>query len=642
VIRKEILAKEMTQGAVPIGIPAAYKYDAAYAEAAAAKAADTIRQIDREGQIYVDRAAAQAAAAATSAEAAAKIVDVGVDPTLTVSGAAADAKVVGGRFAFYKVLSDTADVNDSRRLDVEINRAVAAEKSIMDSITLNAEGIRTLNAKLANSIALKDVDLMDENGNHITDENDVCIANETWLPVTDTTLTQQNIPADALTVGDEISYIKSHIGKREPTFLSQYKKYELPILYLYDDGAIEDLKSKEDGTLSNSVTYIFPKYKAMGLLSKVKIQGASSQSYPKKNYTLTFPYSFEAIPGWGCHKKYVIKANFVDLTQAKNNGCAKLWGEIRKSRIQSNRTTLVDESLHNVTDENENTIVMESDPMLSVGINYGAVDGFPIMVVINDKYWGLYAFNIPKDDYMAKMGGGDNEAIISCGNYSSTNAEYFKALATMQPDSEGRYDFELEYVSDEDEDEWVLTSLNRMIESVINSTGISYKDTCSQYIDVDSAMDYFIHLVLLGNQDGIGNNYLLDTYDGVKWYFNAYDLDETFGNWNVWSDQWFYAPETTPFANAQNKHRMFHLIYTYDKEAFVQRYRQLRETVLSESYVAYVISSYILRIPKAAHDYECIRWPEMKMTYATNINQMFNWYRTRCMACDAEINNLLN
>jgi hypothetical protein len=64
-----------------------------YAEAAAAKAADAIRKIDSEGQIYVDRAAAQAAAAAKSAEAAAKIVDVGVDPTLTVSDAAADANL---------------------------------------------------------------------------------------------------------------------------------------------------------------------------------------------------------------------------------------------------------------------------------------------------------------------------------------------------------------------------------------------------------------------------------------------------------------------------------------------------------------------------------------------------------------------
>ena len=130
-----ILEKELTQGAIPIGLPQGYQYDAALVESAKAATQQGMIQVANkatEGRAILDSyantkkdeitafaetkkqevsnagstsaasaaqsaqaAATSAQAAATSAQAAAQIVNVGVDPTLTVSGSAADSKTVG-------------------------------------------------------------------------------------------------------------------------------------------------------------------------------------------------------------------------------------------------------------------------------------------------------------------------------------------------------------------------------------------------------------------------------------------------------------------------------------------------------------------------------------------------------------------
>ena len=601
--RDEILAKELTQGAVPLGIPAAYKFDIGMAEASAAKAADAIRKIDSEGQIYVDRAAAQATAAATSAEAAAKIVDVGVDPTLTVSGAAADAKVVGDR-----LVRDEAIVNTNiARID-SVNNRQDYELGIIDT-------------KLATSVEMKDTYLHAENGDYITDEDGNRILSQLYLPVTDSTLKETGVPADAAAVGR--------------TFNSQYEQYPIPILYLYDDGSMAQLVSKQSGTLKNSVRYNFPRFGIMGTLAKVKVQGASSQGYPKKNYTLTFEKKFDA--GWGYHDKYVIKANWIDFSHARNVVCAKLWGDVRKTAIKSD-DLVTDQTGNYITDQNGNKILTEADPMLSVGLNMGAIDGFPIAVVINNVYWGLYSFNIPKDGWMAKMEFGEREAIVSAETHSIPTR--FKALAAV--DSDGNLteqDFSMEYCKNEDNQSWIATSLNRMIQAVMNSTGANYEATCGMYIDIDSAIDYFIFNCLINNTDGTDKNYLLDTFDGVKWYFAAYDMDGVLGNlYHGYS--YYRADGDCTFALFQNTNRMMHLIYTYDTARLCARYRELRRGPLGEDSVTYRLMNYCVNIPKANHDYEVLRWLGIPGTDTNNITQILNWYRLRCIALDAEITAL--
>lgn len=612
--RDEILSKELTQGAVPIGIPEAYKFDVGMAEAAAAKARDAIGQVSREGQAYVDRAAEQARAAAASAEKAARIVGIGVDTTLTVSGAAADARTVGDRLS--RLDATDATQNDAIR-NLQSTGAALAQR-----LQATTEDINT---KLALSVELKDSYIKDEMGNYITDETGDRILSQVYLPVTDSTLTATGVPADAAAVA----------ARMGSTFAGQYEQYPIPLLRLYDDGSMAQLATKDSGTLKDSVRYAFPHFGLSGTLSKVKVQGSSSQAYPKKNYMLTFerPVDF----GWGAQKKYVIKANWVDFSHVRNVVCAKLWGDVRRTRVASN-DLIVDQSGNYITDQSGNRILAEADPMLSAGLNYGAIDGFPIAIVINDVYWGLYSLTIPKDAWMAKMGFGQYEAIVSAETHSVPTC--FKALAVV--DAGGNLmtrDFSVEYCKDEKNQAWIAESLNRMIQSVMSSTGKNYADTCGAYIDLDSAVDYMIFNCLINNTDGLDKNYLLDTFNGEKWYFVTYDMDGVLGN--EWDGKCYYrANGECTLAGFEQTHRLMHLIYAYDKARLCARYRELRKGVLSEEAVTHQLMNYAAGIPKANHDYEVLRWPGIPGTDTNNVGQILHWYRLRCIALDGEVTAL--
>ena len=612
--RDEILYKELTQGAVPIGIPEGYKFDVGFAEAAAAKAKDAILRVDREGQVYVDRAAEQARAAAASAAAAAKIAELGVDPTLAVSGAAADAKTVGDR------LSST-DATDAAQNDA-IRNLQSADTAIAQRLQATTEDIHT---KLALSVELKDSYLKDEQGNYVTDEAGNRVLSQVYLPVTDSTLTAAGIPADAAAVS----------ARMGSTFAGQYAQYPIPILYLYDDGTMAQLVSKASGTLKNSVQYSFPNFGIRGTLAKVKVQGSSSQAYPKKNYTLTFERGVDF--GWGAQKKYVVKANWVDFSHVRNVVCARLWGDVRRTRIASNGL-VTDQRGNYIIDQSGNRILTEADPMLSAGLNYGAIDGFPIAVVINDIYWGLYSLTIPKDAWMAKMGHGKYEAIVSADTHSLPT--FFKAPAKVDTDGKLKgIDFSVEYCKDERNQAWIAESLNRMIRSVMSSTGTSYADTCGAYIDIDSAVDYMIFNCLINNTDGLGKNYLLDTFDGKKWYFAAYDMDGVLGS--AWHGKGYYrADDECTFAVFERTSHIMHLIHRYDRARLCARYRELRKSVLSEVSVEHKFLGYAVNIPKANYDYEVLRWTGIPGTNTNNVGQILNWYRLRCIVLDKEIAEL--
>lgn len=335
-----------------------------------------------------------------------------------------------------------------------------------------------------------------------------------------------------------------------------------------------------------------------------KWQGSSSLAYPKKNYTIKFDAEFEAVEGWGTQKKYCLKANYIDFSHSRNVVCAKLWGAIVKSRA-------------NVSEK------------LSSLPNGGAVDGFPCIVMLNDELLGLYTWNIPKDGWMMGMGEGANECILCAEQHGAYTAFAREAVLNGE-------DFEIEYVSDEANTEWILPSLNRMINACLNSDGSDLDTVVAQYLDLDSVIDYYIFTVLVGGSDMTLKNYLLSTYDGVKWFFGGYDMDSTYG---LYPDGTKFTAATTgtTFAWFATAHRAMRLIKDYKVDALKQRYRELRETVMSEDNVSLMFRNFSGRIPRAIYDEDGRAWPTIPNTSVNNVQQIIDWYRLRCQVIDAEI-----
>ena len=277
--------------------------------------------------------------------------------------------------------------------------------------------------------------------------------------------------------------------------------YNLPILSLTGD--VSPIAISKDNTVTLNYSY----QDREGTCT-LKGQGATSYKIAKElvdngragkfNYTIKFDNAFEAAAGWGAQKKYCLKANWIDHTHSRNVVSAKIWGLMVKSRKTANA------NLVNL-------------------VNGGAVDGFPIVIMLNNEFHGLYTFNIPKDGWMfgLKEDATKQQAFVGANDHEL--ATQFKGeLAGDESD------FELEFVSDEDNAGWVTESLNRLINACINSTGNDLDTTVAKYLDWDSAIDYYIWTVVCQGTDMVDKNYLLTTFDGTKWCFTAYDMDSTF------------------------------------------------------------------------------------------------------------------
>ena len=376
-----------------------------------------------------------------------------------------------------------------------------------------------------------------------------------------------------------------------------YKNYKLPILYL--NGGMTGI-SKETKV---NLDYIYNDHKGSCTL---KWQGSSSIRYPKKNYTISFDSPFEAKKGWGSQKKYCLKANFIDFSHARNVVSAKLWGQMVKSRTTKN------ELLNNLP-------------------NGGAIDGFPIMLVINDNYQGLYSFNIPKDKWMFGMSSGEKECIV-CAEEHSNATLFAETITRLGPQ------FDLEYTKDEDNTQWIIDSLNTLINTILNNDNANYKEEVGKYMDIDSAIDYYIFACLTSHTDGRAKNFLLHTFDGVKWGFTAYDMDTVFGN--HFDGTAYYKADVNPTFSYYVVSKIMNLIYKYDKERLKQRYMKMRKSVFSEDNVSYMFYNYLVNIPKALFDEEVKLWSNLPGTQTNNITQILNNFRLRCELLDNEIENL--
>ena len=397
---------------------------------------------------------------------------------------------------------------------------------------------------------------------------------------------------DVTDLKDDVAKLKE-TGGGNVTF--DYSAYGLPELAL--TGNVSAM------TKDNAVTLNYVWGERTGTCT-CKWQGSSSLGYPKKNYTIKFDNAFEAVEGWGEQKKYCFKANYIDHTHARNIVSAKLWGAIVRSRSPENAT-------------------------LKALPNCGAIDGFPCVITINGKYMGLYTFNIPKDGWMFGMGSGTSEAILCAEN--SSNGAFDNGVEI------GNH-FSLEYVTDEDNADWVTTSFNRLINAVKNSDGSDLDTTVAQYLDWDSTIDYYIFVALIGGIDMTTKNYLMVTYDGEKWFFSAYDMDSTYGLHPY--GKYFYNAKSYAAGHYPYVHPIMNLIYTYKKDAIKRRYAELRKGALSEANVLDTFSNFICKIPERIYLSDTEVWPLIPSSAASNLAQIVNWYQTRAKIIDAQIEAL--
>ena len=297
----------------------------------------------------------------------------------------------------------------------------------------------------------------------------------------------------------------------------------------------------------------------------IKCQGTSSMAYPKKNFSIR-TYEDEALEnklkldfkGWGEQYKFVLKANYIDISHARNVVSAKLWGKCVASR--SNFDELPQE--------------LRESP------NLGAIDGFFVKVYHEGVYQGRYTFNIPKDPWMTNMDESKEEHCLLCSeNYDSG---CFRSPAIID---ETDWTDEIHDVVPQS----ILTRWNEVIDFVRFSSDEDFKNNLKDYFDVESLIDYYCFQYLICGLDSMGKNQVYITYDGVKWFATAYDMDST------WGSYWDGTREVSTAYRMQEDYesmidgREGNLLYFRLEELFKQeiydRYQVLRNGPMSLSSV---------------------------------------------------------
>lgn len=379
-------------------------------------------------------------------------------------------------------------------------------------------------------------------------------------------------------------------------------QFGLPVLYLTGD--ISPIRESKENKVTVGYTY-----GDMTGTATLKGQGASSYDMAhnlgergKYNYTIKFDQAFEAATGWGVQQKYCLKANFIDHTHARNLVSAKLWGQIVKSRATENTN-------------------------LSGLVNGGAVDGFPIVIMLNDRFHGLYTFNIPKDGWMMGLVEDATKQQAIVGAEEHTTATQFKGLLA----GDGS-DFEVEFASDEANAEWVTTSLNTMIQACIDARVSTVDAVFDQYLDLDSVVDYLIWVVVIKGSDMVDKNYLLTTFDGVKWCFTAYDMDSTYGL--SWDGSSITKLTSNTLLETAAWHRAYELVKRYKTDALQARYAELRADILSENNMVRAFENFAWAIPAPVLMKDVERYPAVPGSSVANIDQICRWLEKRLEIVD--------
>lgn len=426
-----------------------------------------------------------------------------------------------------------------------------------------------------------------------------------WLREVDTGVAAQG-PAgnDYVLTEDDKLEIAEQVSKHSGGNTDQLEPAEDDIPKVFFGGALPWTKDE----VIMSFRYI-SKTKDVRGWCKTKAQGNYSMQFAKKNQTVKL-YADEdctqklkvGFKDWGEQNKFCFKANWVDPTHARNIVCANLWDETVSSR--SDYETLPTE--------------LRNSP------RNGAVDGFPVKLYADEIYQGVYTLNIPKDDWMVGMDEDNPGHILMCAE-TNTNGVYAETPCNFRAlwDGTDELHWSVEVGTNSDS---VKTALNNLIQFVMDNDGDAFRSGISNYLDVQSAIDYYIHQYVINGTDGLAKNMLLATYNGTKWHCGAYDMDGV-----------LYPPANNPCPGGYGEQfsLLWERISTLYAEELSERYKELRQTVYSFANMCTKFENFVYRIGTELYEEDREVFPDLPTGDNYDVKRIREYIRERLIYCDS-------
>ena len=373
----------------------------------------------------------------------------------------------------------------------------------------------------------------------------------------------------------------------------------------------------------------------------VAVQGQSSIRWKKRNFKVDFcddEWEGEVVPdfkigNWVKQDGFHFKAYYLDFFRGTGTIGYKIYDQLTKDRGEYGR---IWERAENIDDPDKKALCHP--------------DAFPCVVFLNNKFYGIYSWQIKKHRKNMNMKKNTPEHIHLDGTlmnnetlfdgvvkwdkievrnpknlYTMKGKEYdgdnpqelideTSAYFDLASDSETIKEYKRHtaqvkhYIED-------LSNDNSEIQALINNKSGTQviKSAIEERFDVVTLIDYLIHNIVTNNFDGIQKNYQWFTYDGKKWFVAPYDLDTTFGyfpvTYIIFEPQYYYICPMSSW-NFSN-YGPLKWVEKYYKKDMRERYAYLRDSgMLNAETIASFFESWYYAVGENNYNNEWKKWPD--------------------------------
>lgn len=391
-------------------------------------------------------------------------------------------------------------------------------------------------------------------------------------------------------------------------------------------------------------------------------QGNSSMGYVKKNVKFDLLNNngseFELkIGDWVAQDGFHLKAYYTDFFRGVAVASYKFWDEVMT---------------HNTERPHVKALYADDVKDLTLQLDTGALchpDGFPCLVYLNGEFYGIFAWQIKKQRKNYRMDKSTVEHIHIDGtlytqyfwngviNWTVFEIRNPNKLYTMDGKKyDGDAPRELidetsEKYDPDNKDHKRTAKVKRYIQALVQNFSelktlytaytrsrtdgnlAAVKAKYEEIFDWENQRDYLIFSDIIKNSDGFGKNWQWTTYDGVKWYVNAYDLDMSYGG--DWQGRYITAPLTDHITTSTAIPTGYiPLLYNTELEA---RYAELREAgIIDVEHIASKLKDWCGRIGTGNYELEYEKWPNSPciLNYTDSLARVKSWLETEIANMD--------
>lgn len=229
----------------------------------------------------------------------------------------------------------------------------------------------------------------------------------------------------------------------------------------------------------------------------IENRGASLLSNPKKSYGFKTiyqknidsqkPTSFFNI---AANTKWILDAMYIDQARLRNKTSFQIWNSL------------------NANSSN----------------NHHAIEGKFVEVFLNNKSMGLYHFT---DNFTSEKLHANFNSVLYVGKDNQKDT-YFIECPKGNANSAFWGNWEQKIPEPKEKIDW--HNFEALLNFVVNSSDVEFKNNIAQYIDTDNFVDYYLFVCLFSGYDNLGKNWMFYKQNPQgKFIIIPWDLDATWG-----------------------------------------------------------------------------------------------------------------